>query len=90
MPSASPERRELAHRRSDGIDVTLFWYGATNRVVIAVHDTRSDEALEFDINGSVAIDAFNHPYAYAAGLRVESVRPPSVAGDPLTDERALS
>jgi hypothetical protein len=33
---------------------------------IAVLDTRSDETLEFEVDGSAALDAFNHPYAYAA------------------------
>lgn len=32
-------------------------------------DSRSDEALEFDVDGSAALDAFNHPYAYAAARR---------------------
>ena len=30
--TARPERRELAHRTSDGIEVTLFWTKATNSV----------------------------------------------------------
>jgi hypothetical protein len=64
--TAITERRELAHRRTDGIDVTLFWSRSTNQVTIAVLDTRSDETLEFDVDGSVALDAFDHPYAYAA------------------------
>lgn len=63
---ASTEHRELAHRTNDGIEVTLFWNPPANRVSIAVLDTRSGDALEFDINGSSALDAFNHPYAYAA------------------------
>jgi hypothetical protein len=67
--TAFRERRELAHRTSDGIDVTLFWNQASDRVTIAVIDTRSDEALEFDVDGSAALDAFKHPYAYAAARR---------------------
>jgi hypothetical protein len=67
------DRRELAHRTSDGIEITLFWSKATDLVTIAVLDTRSDEALEFDVEGSAALDAFNHPYAYAAAERVRSV-----------------
>lgn len=31
-------------------------------------DTRSHRALEFEVDGSAAFDAFNHPYAYAAAL----------------------
>jgi hypothetical protein len=60
------ERRELAHRTSDGIEVTLFWIKPSDRVTIAVLDTRSGESLEFDVAGGAALDAFNHPYAYAA------------------------
>jgi hypothetical protein len=60
------ERRELAHRRSDGIDVTLFWSRASNRVTISVFHARSATALEFEVDGADALDAFNHPYAYAA------------------------
>jgi predicted lipase len=60
------ERRELAQRTNDGIDVTLFWSKASNRVTISVLHTRSATALEFDVDGADALDAFNHPYAYAA------------------------
>jgi hypothetical protein len=77
--TAFTNRRELAHRTSDGIEVTLFWTNATNPVTIAVLDTRSDEALEFDVDGSAALDAFNHPYAYAATQRVRNVAPLSVS-----------
>ena len=63
---AFTERRELAHRTNDGIEVTLFWSKATSRVTIAVLDSHSDEGLEFDVDGGAALDAFNHPYAYAA------------------------
>ena len=61
-----PERRELAHRTNDGFDVTLFWSRASNRVTISVYNARSATALEFEVDGADALDAFNHPYAYAA------------------------
>jgi hypothetical protein len=67
--------RELARRTGDGIEVTLFWTKATNTVAVAVLDTRSGEALEFDVDGSAALDAFNHPYAYAVTRRVRKVAP---------------
>jgi hypothetical protein len=60
------ERRELAHRTNDGIDVTLFWSKACNRVTISVFHARSTTTLEFEVDGADALDAFNHPYAYAA------------------------
>ena len=63
--TAPTERRELAHRTSDGIEVTLFWSKSTNRITLAVHDSRSGETLEFDVDRHAALDAFNHPYVYA-------------------------
>ena len=66
IASAATERRELAHRSTNGIEVTLLWTESTNTVAIAVLDTHSGEELEFEVNGSRALDAFNHPYAYAA------------------------
>jgi len=72
--TAINERHELAHRTSDGIEVTLLWTKATNRVAIAVADTHSGEELEFEVDGARALDAFNHPYAYAATVRVHSGR----------------
>ena len=72
-------RRELAHRASDGIAVTLLWSKPSSQVTIGLLDTHSDEAFEFDVVGSAALDAFNHPYAYAATQRVRSVAPLRVA-----------
>jgi hypothetical protein len=60
------ERRELAHRTKDGIDVTLFWSKASNRVTISVFHRRDATAFEFEVEGADALDAFHHPYAYAA------------------------
>ena len=60
------ERRELAHRTNDGFDVTLFWSKASNRVTISVFHARSSTALEFEVDDADALDAFNHPYVYAA------------------------
>jgi hypothetical protein len=71
------DRRELAQRSNDGIEVTLFWSKASNTVTLAVLDTRSDEALEFDVDGSAALDAFNHPYAYSA-RHARSAATPSI------------
>jgi hypothetical protein len=78
------ERHELAHRISDGIEVTLFWTKPSARVTIAVVDTRSDEALEFEVDGSAALDAFNHPYAYAAARHAGDRATSHVAAGTLT------
>jgi hypothetical protein len=72
--SAAAERRELAQRTGNGIEVTMLWTTSTNAVTVAVVDTHSGEKLEFEVDGSCALDAFNHPYAYAATVRVSSAQ----------------
>ena len=59
-------RTELAHRTNDGLHVYLFWNEPTSRVTVRVHDARGDDSCEFEVDGRHALDAFNHPYAYAA------------------------
>jgi hypothetical protein len=68
--STATERRELAQRSSYAIEVTLFWTESTNLVTIEVIDPHSADGLEFEVDGSAALDAFNHPFAYAATRRV--------------------
>ena len=70
--SAATDRRELAHRSTNGIDVSLLWTKSSNVVTIAVIDSHSAEELEFEVAGRFALDAFNHPYAYAATARVKA------------------
>jgi hypothetical protein len=56
--------RELDHRVSDGIDVTLFWDPRTDQVLVAVHDGRYGESFQLQVDPAEALDAFRHPYAY--------------------------
>jgi len=72
VASAASEQRELAYRTGNGIEVKLLWTESTNVVTIAVCDSHADEELEFEVDGSCALDAFNHPYAYAATQRVRT------------------
>jgi hypothetical protein len=66
MTTATATTRELAHRYSDGVHVTLVWYPSTDRVMIEVFDEGSGETFEFEAPAARALDAFWHPYAYAA------------------------
>jgi hypothetical protein len=66
MTTTITRRTELAHRASGGIDVYLFWNEPTSRVTVGVLDARRDDNFEFEMDGRHALDAFNHPYAYAA------------------------
>jgi hypothetical protein len=67
MPIQTPSstRRELDHRHSNGIDVTLSWCPAANTLHVTVHD-ESGDSFELRVAPHEALDVFNHPYAYAA------------------------
>jgi len=58
--------RELDHCRSDGIDVRLLWNQTDDRVAVAVVDSKTGEAFEIGAERHEALDAFHHPYSYAA------------------------
>jgi hypothetical protein len=63
--------RELAHRAADGIEVTLFWSATENLVTLEVYDSGSEEIFEIEVPSDRALDAFHHPFAYAAHRDVE-------------------
>jgi hypothetical protein len=58
-------RRELDHRYSNGIDVTLSWCPTGNRLYVTVLDDAGD-SFELSVRPDEALDVFNHPFAYAA------------------------
>ena len=57
--------RELDHRASDGIEVRLLWNAETKAVLVSVAE-RDGVGFEFQVPPTNALDAFHHPYAYAA------------------------
>jgi hypothetical protein len=63
---ASKRTRELDFRSSDGLEVALLWEPATSRVTVSVYDVKTGDDFEVEVSGSEAMDAFHHPYAYAA------------------------
>ena len=71
MPASRIAARELAHRAADGVEVTLYWNRLTNRTFLVVDDGRTGERLELNVPNDAALDAFNHPYAYASSLGFE-------------------
>jgi hypothetical protein len=60
-----PGRRELDHRYTNGIDVTLSWCPADDRLFVTVLDDAGDP-FELVVEARQALDAFHHPFAYAA------------------------
>jgi hypothetical protein len=72
-------RKELSHRDTDGIEVSLLWAELSDRLFVVVRDRRSNETFELEVDAADALDVFEHPYAHAAfrGLQFRS-NPPSV------------
>ena len=64
--SANSTWTELAHRRGDGIDVTLLWAhrGHANHVRVCICDRRAGAYFELEPDPHLALDAFYHPYSY--------------------------
>jgi hypothetical protein len=77
--TTTTRRAELAHRTSDGIDVYLFWNQPGNHVTISVSDNRNGDRFELEVDNRHAIDAFNHPYAYAASGCTDRLSAPTDA-----------
>lgn len=71
MIAASSLYRELAFRANDGVEVGLYWHTDTDRLVIVVDDSRSGDLFQFEVSADEAMDALEHPYAYAAHRGVE-------------------
>ena len=59
--------RELAQRRTGSVEVLLLWHPISNKVELRIHDTSSEEDFGFQVPPGEAMEAFRHPYAYAAG-----------------------
>ena len=66
---ADNDFRELDHRSSDGVHVTLLWSASTNRVFVSVVEIRTGPSFHFEVAPADALDAFHHPYAYAEHQR---------------------
>ena len=63
-PDAST--RELAARENDGVSVRLLWHPRRNAVTVSVDDSRAGGRFQLAVAADRALDAFYHPFAYAA------------------------
>ena len=64
-PHVESERRELAHRSNVAIDVTLYWHPALDELTVCVRDQLDGAYFEIRPQRHLALDVYNHPYAYA-------------------------
>ncbi len=66
MSPATPHTRELAARETDGIHVLLLWHPRENAITVSVEDDRREDRFQLAVAPDRALDAFYHPFAYAA------------------------
>ena len=57
---------ELAVRENDGIHVLLLWHPDDNALTLTVEDARLGDRFQLAVAPDRALDAFYHPFAYAA------------------------
>jgi hypothetical protein len=62
----SAPTRELAQRLSGTVEVLLLWHCEIDRVGLSVRDLSTGAEFHLEVAPANAIDAFYHPYAYAA------------------------
>jgi hypothetical protein len=80
MTPSTHTTRELAHRRTDGLDIRLLWDSAADRVTVSLHDSKTGEGFEIEVGpGERALDVFHHPFAYAAFRDAARKRTPQLA-----------
>jgi hypothetical protein len=66
MSRETPQTLELAVRESDGIHVLLLWHPDDNALTVTVEDARVGNRFQLAVAPDRALDAFYHPFAYAA------------------------
>jgi hypothetical protein len=66
ISSATSNTRELAARENDGLHVLLLWHPREDELTVSVEDTRAGDRFQLVVARDRALDAFYHPFAYAA------------------------
>jgi hypothetical protein len=60
--------RELAQRLSGSDEILLLWNPWDGHVEVSVRDVETGVGFQLEVAPGSALDAFHHPYAYAAVL----------------------
>jgi hypothetical protein len=60
--------RELARRLSGADEILLLWHPAREQVEVSIRDVETGVGFQVEVAPGCALDAFNHPYVYAAQL----------------------
>jgi hypothetical protein len=62
---------ELAYRAVNGLEVTLNWHRAEDRLSVSVYDAKLGDFFEVPAPHDRALDVFYHPFAFAAHEGIE-------------------
>jgi hypothetical protein len=60
------QRRELAHRSGDGLEVSLLWDPRDDSLSVRVKDTREGMRFDIPVEDAKPLEVFEHPFAYLA------------------------
>jgi hypothetical protein len=60
------QRRELAHRSGDGLEIWLLWDPRDDSLSVRVKDTREGAVFDIPVEDARPLDVFEHPFAYLA------------------------
>jgi hypothetical protein len=65
------QTQELLVREADGVEVSLVWRPDIDSLAVVVSDERLGASFEVAAPRDRALDAFHHPFAYAAAQGIE-------------------
>jgi len=65
--------RELAYRRSGGLEITLYWNADENRTSLELFHGATEQMFRFTVERERALYAFEHPFAYLQTLPGDAV-----------------
>ena len=66
--------KELAYRSIGGLAVTLYWHAKSNSLSVLMQNPDQHPDITFPVESTDGLEAFYHPYPYAAHLGLLAVR----------------
>ena len=66
------QTRELARRLSGTLEVLLLWRPRFDQIELCIRDRAGDTSFRIAVAPASAMDAFHHPYVYAASANALS------------------
>jgi hypothetical protein len=67
------QRRELAKRSGDGLEISLLWDPRDDFLSVRVEDTRMGDVYEVPVGDARPLDVFEHPFGYLARYQTAPV-----------------